>query len=635
MTNHLAPADLESYVVGLHDAIDVAAIEAHLAACDDCLAGAAREARLDVALRAAGGELVACPGCHRALSADRCDACGAARRAGDFTIREVLVHNGHGRLYRAFGPDGCPVALKELAFVKPPTPDVVAAFEREAAYLGTLDHPAIPRFVASFGEGEGVHRRLYLAQEFVAGESLETALRTHRFSEAEVIDVARRVLEILVYLQGLSPMVLHRDLKPANLVRRADGSIALVDFGAAHTVGETVGSTVIGTFGYMPVEQLGGIVDATTDLYALGATLLHLLTRTEPWRLFERRRVDASNVSPGLRRFLDRLTAHDPADRFPSAADALRALDHPPRAVSRWRRAPRPWLGAAAAVSVLAAGAGTFSLVRRSSRDDPARPVPVAIAPPAPARPAWARPEPVPGSTWCEVAGDTVACTAASRYRSSREEARAEAEDAALEALVHQATVGASNLGPAEITRQQKLEAFDRGDRSVVSDVTTARATVARLARAGRGQAWQPAHDFWWEEYDAANGDGSEFLFFVHLETRRADAAAFEASYAPVEVSGTMLVPLLPSVGWLFDPGEDQAYLVRARPSGRLRLLGLRPDDIILVDRSLPPADLEAAMSEHLDVLVRRGPFYQTELRVNVRGGDAPACDPNDPLCGL
>ena len=97
-------------------------------------------------------------------------------------------------------------------------------------------------------------------------------------------------------------MVIHRDIKPANLIRRADGTIALVDFGAAHVQGTTAGSTSIGTFGYMPIEQLAGIVDATTDVYALGASLLHLLTRREPWRLAQnktmRQRVGAAARVP-------------------------------------------------------------------------------------------------------------------------------------------------------------------------------------------------------------------------------------------------------------------------------------------------------------------------------------------------
>jgi serine/threonine protein kinase len=81
-----------------------------------------------------------------------------------------------------------------------------------------------------------------------------------------------------------TPPVLHRDLKPANVVLRPDGTLALVDFGSVRTLStdRTHGSTLVGTFGYMPPEQLGGTVDRTSDLYALGATLLHDLTGRDP-----------------------------------------------------------------------------------------------------------------------------------------------------------------------------------------------------------------------------------------------------------------------------------------------------------------------------------------------------------------
>jgi serine/threonine-protein kinase len=136
-------------------------------------------------------------------------------------------------------------------------------------------------------------------------------------------------------------MVFHRDIKPANLIRRADGRIALVDFGAARDLGSTVGATLVGTFGYMPVEQMGGIVDASTDLYALGATLCHLLSRRPPWKLVEDpQALERLNVSRGFRDYLARLTARQPADRYLSAAAAAQGLRSPPR---RKRPAVRGW----------------------------------------------------------------------------------------------------------------------------------------------------------------------------------------------------------------------------------------------------------------------------------------------------
>jgi hypothetical protein len=328
MTSHPTRDELELYAMGAREELPVEALEGHLAGCDVCSAVIAREARLELALLELARGTQVCAGCGCTARDGRCHQCGAVLRAGGFEVRKVLVQNAHGRLYLAEAPDGTRVALKELAFVQAPDAEAQARFEREANFLRALSHPMIPRFVASFKEGEGVHTRMFLAQEYVDGVSLEARLADHWFDEDEVVRIASQVLEVLVYLQSLSPMVFHGDIKPANLVRRPDGSIVLVDFGAARTLGATAGSTLVGTFGYMPVEQLAGTVDPTTDLYALGASLTHLLSRQEPWRLLE----DAAflsrvNASPALRRYLGKLMARRPADRFANARAALAGLD--------------------------------------------------------------------------------------------------------------------------------------------------------------------------------------------------------------------------------------------------------------------------------------------------------------------
>jgi len=367
--------DLELYLIGEYDG-DTASLEAAIAADPASAAVVAEEARFELLLRDAATAATFCPACSDLVRGERCDACGAALTPGGYTVERVLVSNAHGRMYVARDADGTQVALKELAFVQSPTLAMIAAFEREAKFLRALAHPAIPRFVASFEEGSGVHVRYYLAQELVTGESLDARLEEHWFTESEILDLARQVLGVLVYLQSLSPMVIHRDVKPANLLRRADGTIAVVDFGAAHVQGTTAGSTSIGTFGYMPIEQLAGLVDATTDPYALGASLLHLLSRREPWRILQGVSLEGINVSPALRSFLSKLVAPEPRDRFANAAAALAALERVARGemvtpVAR-RRATwwRPLAVAAASIAVLGSGVGVFSYL--SSRSSPA-----------------------------------------------------------------------------------------------------------------------------------------------------------------------------------------------------------------------------------------------------------------------
>jgi len=375
--------DLELYVTGNYDG-DIEALEAKIAADPELQRALAAEARLEGLLGDAAAAATFCPACGDVVRDARCEMCGVAVRPGGYTVERVLVGNAHGRMYVAHDVDGKQVALKELAFVQSPTLAAIAAFEREVKILRALEHPAIPTFCASFEEGRGVHTRYYLAQQLVDGEALDARLSDHWYTEAEIVEIATQVLEVLVYLQALTPMVIHRDIKPANLLRRKDGTLAVVDFGAAHVQGATAGSTSIGTFGYMPIEQLAGIVDATTDLYALGASLVHLLTRQEPWRVVPLAATTPLNVSEPLRAFLEKLVAPLPADRFPSAEAALAALrtrDLPkPRPKARGFDHPRrpAWIIAATLAAALVTGAAGYG-VYKLTRSEPAMTPPDAM----------------------------------------------------------------------------------------------------------------------------------------------------------------------------------------------------------------------------------------------------------------
>lgn len=311
-----------------------------------------------------------CIGCGRALETERCGFCGVASRPGGFVTEALVVQGPFGRMHRARGPDGAAVAVKELTFAAVPDAARVEAFEREGAFLQQLSHPSIPRFVAAFREGEGVGLRLYLASAWIEGESLASRLARGPLREPDLIDLARQLLGVLQHLHGRTPALLHRDVKPANVLLQPDGRWVLVDFGSARQLsGErTFGSSLVGTFGYAPPEQLGGTVDATSDLYALGATLLHAATGSAPSELLA---PDLSLKVPPtvplqLRSLLVGLLARRPEDRFPSATHALAALDAP-AVVPVHRVAPEPpvrsgFVVALAVGLVLAAGAEIATL---------------------------------------------------------------------------------------------------------------------------------------------------------------------------------------------------------------------------------------------------------------------------------
>ena len=278
---------------------------------------------------AGGGSMSDCAGCSRPGREPRCAFCGVARAPGGYEVTRVLAQTPHGRVYRALSPEGAVVALKELQFASVPGAQQIDAFEREAATLKTLHHPRIPRYIASFTDGEGVHLRLYLAAEFIEGEPLSARIARGPLAAAELRDVARQVLEVLVYLHALG--VLHRDIKPDNMIVRSGRELVLVDFGSARwlTGTQTYGSTLVGTFGYMPTEQLGGTVDATSDLYALGATLLHAATGKPPSDLLAGDMSLRVPRAAPLRELIALLVQPRREKRLRSAAAALKVLEHP------------------------------------------------------------------------------------------------------------------------------------------------------------------------------------------------------------------------------------------------------------------------------------------------------------------
>ena len=224
------------------------------------------------------------------------------------------------------------VVVKLLAFGGDIQWDDLKLFEREAQILKQLHHPRIPQYLDYFCIDD---RTLWfgLVQEYIPGESLKEKLTVGtRVSEKQAKKIAAEVLKILMYLHELNPSVLHRDIKPSNLIWGEDNRIYLVDFGAVQdkAAKEGVTFTIVGTYGYAPMEQFGGRAVPASDLYALGATLIHLLTGVPPSELPQQDlRLQFServNLSPSFVRWLHKLTEPAPEQRFASARQALDAL---------------------------------------------------------------------------------------------------------------------------------------------------------------------------------------------------------------------------------------------------------------------------------------------------------------------
>jgi serine/threonine-protein kinase len=162
----------------------------------------------------------------------------------------------------------------------------------------------------------------------------------------------------------------HRDIKPANIIFTADGCPTLIDFDTARNVaGQTHGATLVGTFGYMPPEQLGGTVDASSDVYSTAATALHALTGRTPMELLDRSGLSLSIPdavpSPELRRWFERALRPAREERFGSAAHARHALRDGSALGPVTTSAPRRLLVFGALASVLALGLVTAVVASR------------------------------------------------------------------------------------------------------------------------------------------------------------------------------------------------------------------------------------------------------------------------------
>ncbi|EGK87209.1 serine/threonine protein kinase [Microcoleus vaginatus PCC 9802] len=274
-----------------------------------------------------------------------------------YRIVRELGHGGFGRTYLAEDAHRFnePCVLKEFA------PQVHGSyalqkseelFEREAGVLYKLQHNQIPRFRELFRVSISDRGYLFLVQDYVPGQTYRFLLDARkrqglRFIEAEINQLLQQILPVLEYIHSLG--VLHRDISPDNLILRlSDGMPVLIDFGGVKQVAATVESlfaeangtsgpaTRIGKLGYAPVEQMQmGIVYPHSDLYALAATVLVLLTGKEPHQLLDSQTLNWNwraecSLSPNLSLVLDKMLAQQPSQRYSSAREVMLALSGNP-----------------------------------------------------------------------------------------------------------------------------------------------------------------------------------------------------------------------------------------------------------------------------------------------------------------
>lgn len=205
------------------------------------------------------------------------------------------------------------------------------SYQREVEILQHLNHPSIPQYLTAWETPSG----FCLVQEYKSGRTLADSGQD--FTLDRVQQIAIDILEILVYLQQQQPPIVHRDLKPENILIDDLDRVYLIDFGFARSshVEPTASSTIKGTLGFMPPEQLfNRQLTKSADLYSLGVTLVCLLTGRKSSQIDQlidhNYRLDLrshlGHLPPNFLDWLIKITDPNPEQRYPNAQTALTAL---------------------------------------------------------------------------------------------------------------------------------------------------------------------------------------------------------------------------------------------------------------------------------------------------------------------
>lgn len=277
-----------------------------------------------------------------------CPRCGSKVLLGSrYRPIEIIGEGGFGRTFHAideYKPSKPPCVIKQF-YPQPHNVSMgekaVELFEQEAVRLESLgQHPQIPELLAYLVE----NGRQYLVQEFIDGENLQQELQWGFFTERQIRKLLADLLPVLQFCH--EQQVIHRDIKPENIIRRrSDRKLILVDFGAAKYATHkalAVTGTIVGSAGYAAPEQSVGKASFTSDIYSLGVTCIHLMTKISPFELFDvdegewvwRKHLKAP-VSNELSEILDKMLQFGTKKRYQSAKEVLSALNPAPVAIAR------------------------------------------------------------------------------------------------------------------------------------------------------------------------------------------------------------------------------------------------------------------------------------------------------------
>jgi tRNA A-37 threonylcarbamoyl transferase component Bud32 len=253
---------------------------------------------------------------------------GRVMRNGTLKVMRHLALGGLSAVYLCQLEERKLVVLKEAVVSDDAIESAQAKaremLDREAALLLKINHPNIVKVLDYFVEQE----RNYLMLDYVNGQDLRQLVKQNGPQrESTVINWALQMVNILKYLHEQDPPLIHRDFTPDNIVLCEDGSIVVIDFGAANEfIGNATG-TFVGKHAFIAPEQFRGKASVQSDIYAFGCTLYFLLTGVEPEALSTSNPQEHNNlISPELSEIVVSCTQMESRDRYQTAAQLVPVL---------------------------------------------------------------------------------------------------------------------------------------------------------------------------------------------------------------------------------------------------------------------------------------------------------------------
>ena len=215
---------------------------------------------------------------------------------GHYHDLSYIGSGSQAKMLKALNSEGKPVAVKVFDLKKADNWKKIELFEREIDIIKKLHIQGIPSYIETIRTNDYI----YLVEEYIDALSLEKQLDRGRiFNVDECIKIFERIAEILQDLGASKPPVVHRDIKPANILVDKHYNVYLVDFGVVNNNNAaTFSMTFAGTAGYVAPEQLYGKATVTSDIFSLGATMLHLLTGVSPCDM------KLKGISPDVDRYM-------------------------------------------------------------------------------------------------------------------------------------------------------------------------------------------------------------------------------------------------------------------------------------------------------------------------------------------